>query len=325
MDLTINFVWIGPKRLGWLELFMIYSWRLWGCDVVLYAHSGPGNDNHSAESLGLPPNICAVVDLPTLIARDERSNGVGMEDVEQAEPMRRVMASWYANPIRAWGQGGQEQIFNMVDLSKSYVAATRRGIVLDMKIGPSPHLKKYVDKKVFENHFVSYYRAGTIENQCMGSMCPDNSLRREYGKRFVRWAVPSRAEESDKMKAPFDIWFGNITSAHINSCTLGQKSSLKFLDIGMQGRADHVKLYQLANATVEGIAGESFYGPLRIFKKESDQTNKSGGNTSEEERVALRDLAFRELAQASMQDEIDVTAKGMPPVADMLELLDRTK
>jgi hypothetical protein len=104
----------------------------------------------------------------------------------------------------------------------------------------------------------------------------------------------------------------------------------KLLDIGVQGKMDHINKYALAGATVVGIAGEEFYGPLRIFKRESDQTNKSGAKTTDEDRIDIQRVAFLELAQASSLvpgdgGDVDIYAAGMSPISDMLQLLSLTR
>jgi hypothetical protein len=323
VELTINFVWIGPKPLGWLERFLIYAWRRWNCEVVLYAHRGP-NRQHGPESLGLPDGVCRIIDLPGILAQDDESGGMGMDDVEFAEPIRDVLQGWCTKPLLPWDEGGQTQIYNMVDLTKSYIAATRRGVVLDLKIGPSPHLKTYVDAGVFENHFISYERAGIVENQCMGSMRLESDFRLEYAKRIKSRLVPTPVDRA-KMKAqPYDAWFNEITSGHSTACVFGKKT-LKYLEIASGGRAEHLKRYQIANASVVGIAGEQFYGPLRIFKRSDDQTNKGGAKTTLLDQVKMRDLTFREINTAEGAGKIDINAPGMPPFQALLALLNSSR
>jgi catechol-2,3-dioxygenase len=112
----------------------------------------------------------------------------------------------------------------------------------------------------------------------------------------------------------------------MKSCSLGNKVKIKYLDIGVVGKTDHQNTYALYDADVEGVAGEQYYGPLRIFKKAGDQSNASAADrTTEAEQKAMRDLTFRELAQASIGDgPVDVTAQGMPPISDLLALMKKT-
>lgn len=178
MNLIINFVWIGRGEFGFLEKFMIYLWRAWGCQVNLFTHYPSAEKTHDHASLGLPPNIGTVQDLPTIMVED---NGKPL-----GKKTRDVLAAWYKCKLPAWKEGGRVQTFNMVDLSKSYIGMHRVGVVFDMKVGPSRYIKKYVDKKVFENNFVSYNRCNAAENQCIGYMMAleEGNARWKYGLGF---------------------------------------------------------------------------------------------------------------------------------------------
>jgi len=247
---------------------------------------------------------------------------------------RDVLAAWFNTEMRAWNAGGQQLTFNMADLCKSYIAATTQGIVMDLKIGPSPHIKKYVDSGIFSTAFIGCKRAGTIENQCMGSMSVDDTKRTRYGNGFELALFSKDRFPSTLKNSPYTEWFPQATAAHNramgqnNNFALPQGLKGDWFDIGNNGKAKHESQLGIMGATFEGILeDEKCYGPIRIFKREDDQTNKSDKfRTTDEQRLKMQELTFSELAQASVKEGgIDVTAEGMPPITDMLELLSLTK
>lgn len=320
MNLTINFVWIGDKRLGWLECFVIYAWRLWGCEVNIFTHYPNSDRTHDHESLGLPPNVVNVFDLPTVVAHGERLPGT-----------REVLGVWFHTHMPEWNEGGQRLTFNMADLCKSYLAATTRGIVMDLKIGPSPHIKRYVDSGIFSSTFIGCRRVGTIENQLMGSMSDDDTQRTTYGIGFET-ALFQKNMVTDLTGNPFGEWFPQATAAHNRAMGAGKfalAQGLKgaWFDIGKYGRNAHGETLRIFDAHFEGIAREEDFGAVRIFKREDDQSNKFGGvRTTDDDREKMQSLTFRELAQHStISGPIDVEAPGMPPVEDMLSLLRLTR
>ncbi len=320
MNLAINFVWIGQNKLGWLECFMIYSWKLWGCGVNVFTHYPNSEKKHDHESLGLPPNIVKVFDLPEMVAVD-----VGLPET------RGVLARWFATAMPKWDQGGKQLTFNMADLSKSFLAATTKGIVMDLKIGPSPHIKRYVDTGIFSSAFIGCKRVSTIENQLMGSMSDDNTKRTTYGNAFESFLFDKKKPPEFKAK-PGDEWFPYATLAHgraMGNVNTPQGLKGDWFDIGKYGKQKHLEQLRISHAEFEGIAGEKEAGAVRVFKREMDQSNKfnNPSPTSDAHRLEAQRVAFWELAQASVGSgsPIDVTAEGMPPITDMLALLTLTR
>lgn len=324
MKLTVQFVWIGQGKLRWLEFFVVYAWRMWGCNVRIFTHY-PGEDTvHSAETLGLPDGIAEVLDLPTWMTGNDAV----------PDKTAEVLTSWYERRVPAWNNGGQAFTYNMVDLTKSSIAGTEVGLVMDMKIGPTAHLKTYFDAGAFHDYFNGYKRAGTIENQCMGSMAGDHELRHTYMGGFDKALFATNGvSKLEMIEKPTAEWFGKATAAHTRA--MGSKSpySLKeglkgnWLDLSENGKAKHGELLGILGATFEGIEGRESFGPLRNFKREDDQTNKASGQaTTDEERLKMQRDTFRELASASLEeDAVDVTAPDMPSIKSMLELLRLSK
>jgi hypothetical protein len=203
----------------------------------------------------------------------------------------------------------------MVDLTKSYLGGTQRGIVLDMKVGPSVHLQDYADS--FNRKLISYTRGrntagGLPENQSMGTMQDSDELRKEYAERFNA-KVKSLAGAS-----PNKAWFDALTGAHGRS----YEQTRKWLDVATKtpsgGEADvakRAKLEDKATSTYEvGEPGGTSWGPFRVLKAAGDQTNKGGAKSNPNtvpnlaEDVWSRELsgsdgdaAFIRKAQAAMQ------------------------
>ncbi|NVB43165.1 hypothetical protein G6O69_35405 [Pseudenhygromyxa sp. WMMC2535] len=323
MDLTINFVWIGPRGLGWLEKFMVYSWRNWECTVNLFTHRTGSDSPHDSESLGLPDDFCNIYDLPELLADDEQAVGADT---------RAVLTTWYEKDLPGWNEGGKERVYNMVDLSKSYIGMSRVGIVIDIKVAPSPHIEKYVDSKVFANNFITYKRAKVVENQCMGSMMPleqDND-RERYGKGFESALFTKSAAHGTlnplTMKDTIDkAWFPVATDAHKKACgsktkfaTTGDLHGLrgKWFDIGPYGKNRHKLELLIADADFKGIDGDD-YGPFRIFKREWDQTNKqhNPSPTTDEHRDEMFVVAMKEFMKTGKTSGLppDLKAKLLTP------------
>jgi hypothetical protein len=217
-----------------------------------------------------------VYDMHTLLAADALVATDG--DPRPLCPhMRDVLSTWYAY-VWAHGLDGdpdlkRDQIFNMVDLTKSYVAATRRGLVMDFKIGPSPHLADYAAE--FAEKFISFRRGslmgpGLPENQCLGTMQDANTIRCLYAGYFNGKVQNDVGNLKTKPKNKFYDFF---TSTHANF----------FAFIKYRKHTLNVTL-QAPNGAAIGsrykfheFEGAQNQGPFRVFKKAGDQTNQSSG------------------------------------------------
>jgi len=297
---TINYIWMGTGRLGPLELFNIYSWKLVGCDVGIYTLHWTTGRSHDAESLGLAQDAgVAVHDLHAILEADGSVVTEG-DPRRLCSGMRDVLSTWY-NHARTAGLDGdaetkRDQIFNMVDLTKSYIGATRRGIVLDLKVGPSPHLRDYAE--AFKTKFISYTRGtlmvggsgGLPENQCIGTMQESNTLRCSYASHFngkVQLALAAfKSKPKDKHYDQFTIFH-----ARFFGLTLYKKDTLNVTLKAPDGTAVSSK------HTVKEIDREVSHGPFRVFKRSGDQTNQSSGvkTTPAEVKALARYVWFSEI------------------------------
>ncbi|MPY24366.1 hypothetical protein [Shewanella sp. YLB-07] len=275
--LSINYVWLGSNPLGPLEKFNIFSWRALGHQVNIYTHPFAGGAAHTEATLGLERGDVTVISLGDTLTADDREAG---EDHPKAllGDARSLLKRWLAG-IPKEGRPSIEHIFNMVDLTKSYLGGTQRGIVLDMKVGPSIHLQDYAAS--FDSHLVSYTRGGNTveglpENQCIGTMQGSEALRKCYAQRFNS-KVKRLAEEDPK-----DPWFNQITGYH----GLSYKQTKTWLDVALKTPSGLVATTDEFSVSEPGVSG---HGPFRVFKRASDQTNKNAGKTKPMEVKSLAD------------------------------------
>lgn len=263
MPLQINYVWFGNGALGGLEKFNIYSWRAMGATVTVYACKWD-TSGHNASSLGVKD--VKVVDLYQYVKNDTNAN---------VPKTRELLTAWLDAAKDAPPARVNEHVFNVVDLAKSYICSTQVGIVMDLKVGPSPHLAAYQD--CLDKKFVSYTRGGQTatlpENQCMGTMA--TGVRDNYAKK-LELTVTAKTKDLD----PYPGYKSSPTESHFNQITSWHGKSanhVKFVDtaqLGPDGAAPPKGKGGLSVYQVREIAGEMGHGPFRVFKRAKDQTNK---------------------------------------------------
>lgn len=153
----------------------------------------------------------------------------------------------------------------MVDLTKSYLGATQKGIVLDMKVGPSPHLQAYTES--FKDNLVSYTRGGNTaelpENQAIGTMQESDVLRSKYAENFNNKIKIFVSEGTPNHN---DAWFNKLTGYHGKSYS----QSKQWIDVATKtpNKEPIEKNYPVNEP------GSVGHGPFRVYKHPSDQTNK---------------------------------------------------
>lgn len=284
-QLSINYVWLGSNPLGALEKFNIYSWRTLGHKVNIYTHPFAGASEHTEVTLGLEMGDARVISLSNILAADDTEVGADNPKVHLGDA-RSILQRWL-EAIPKEERPLIEHIFNMVDLTKSYLGGTQRGIVLDMKVGPSIHLQDYAAS--FDSKLVSYTRGGNTsgelpENQCIGTMQETEDLRKCYAQRFNN-KVRGLAEES-----PEEAWFNQITGYHGRS----YKQIKTWLDVATKIPSGKAATTNEFSVSEPGIPG---HGPFRVFKRASDQTNKNAGKTKPAEVKSLaNDVLEKELS-----------------------------
>ena len=182
-------------------------------------------ESSTPANLGITADEARIENLRDKLGADQSSVDAGESDTPRAATgdVRDLLTTWI-KAIPHDSMPSKEHIYNMVDMTKSYVGATQRGIVLDLKVGPSEHLQAYADS--FDDHFVSYSRGGKatagVENQSMGTMQESNALRQIYAQRFNANVKVNMADLAAK---PNDKWFDNITSYHGRAFLMGLRKS----------------------------------------------------------------------------------------------------
>lgn len=266
MPLMINHVWFGPNAMGPLEQFNIYSWRALGATVTIYAHQWNSTNTHSESTLGVKD--VEVVNLRTLLDADDTDKTAIMPNA------RALLKAWIAAAGTA--APGGDGVYNMVDLTKSYIAGTQRGIVLDLKVGPSAHVAAY--ESAFSTKFISYTRGGNTagempENQCIGTMeTLPGAVRGKYAASFETNLTRSLA---GLQAEPTKKWFDLITGFHSRAA----KMAAKYLDVATKAPSGAA----VGTEYVVKEIGDDNHGPFRIFKRASDQSNKGGLKTKPKE------------------------------------------
>jgi len=284
--LCINYVWLGTSQLGALEKFNIYSWRAMGCIVTIYTFHFTPNTTHTVESLGLEEGDAVVVDLPALLGADDDVDDDN-DPRTHLRTARTLLKTWFKAVPKNGEKPQREHIYNMVDLTKSYLGGTRLGIVLDLKVGPSKHLSHY--KSCFEERFISYSRGGKaaiVENQCMGTMQITNELRLKYAKSFDL-EIKKNLEGLNNHNGS---WFNLITGFHGRAF----QATNAGIDVVKEAPSKKINLVQLDVFEI----GAKNCGPFRVFKKASDQTNQApnaGGTTKNQVKFLCQDVWKHEL------------------------------
>jgi hypothetical protein len=278
-QIIINYVWLGNNPLGALEKFNILSWRALGHIVNIYTHPFAGGPPRNLGNLGLQPGEAHVIDLASVLTAD--SHAVGEYNPKAALGDARSILGRWLGAMPEHDPPTKEHIYNMVDLTKSYLGGTQRGIVLDMKVGPSKHLQHYVDS--FHNKLISYTRGGNTpelpENQSIGTMQEAETLRLAYAINF-----------NNKMKGLANVdhnaaWFNQITGYHGQS----YQATQEWLDVATKapdGRPAEGR-YPVSEPLNLGS------GPFRVFKRANDQSNKSVGGTTKNEVKFLAEETMR--------------------------------
>ncbi|TDD03477.1 hypothetical protein E1292_21010 [Nonomuraea deserti] len=308
MAVKVNHVWFGDNPLGTLDKFNVYTWRALGHEVTIYAHRWNGTP-HDEASLGLSGSGVKVENLSTILAEDDNKR------TETLPETRALLKGWIEatnkeKPLET------DFIYNMVDLTKSYIGGTCQGIVLDLKVGPSPHLAAY--EEVFKQKFVSYTRGGNTpgdrpENQCIGTMEEADTLRSMYATAFDGRIKDNLDGQRGLRTKPAEKHFNTITSIHGN----GFEAATPNIDVATKTpKGDDV-----GNQYVVGEIRQQGHGPFRVFKAADDQTNKSGVKTKPVEIVVL----CQQVWDDELKDQQVPNPQFLAKVAEALKALPEYK
>lgn len=290
--IIVNYVWLGNRTLGALEKFNIYSWRTLGHLVQVYAMRFDGK-KATAALLGLASGDAQVVDLSDQLGVDESTSSEhGDEDPKSIlRGARGLIKSWMGE-VKS-DESDITFIYNLVDMVKSYLGATQRGIVLDLKVGPSEHMPAYA--AAFDAKFVSYSRGGktgaSVENQSMGTMQESEDLRIEYAANLKNKYEPNKflGDPLAYMTAnPRKPHFNHITGWHGRSFDQMKSNSLNVVKYGPDGTELTSRDYPVSEP------GSPNKGPFRVFKRADVQTNQSSASTATDPVPGLVREVYRE-------------------------------
>ena len=299
---TINHVFLGDRALSAADKFNIYSWRALGAEVNIYTHRFKKGERHTVESLGLAEGDANVIELEdTLNADWEIANDAPNSPQAKLNYTRQTLQTWL-NKIPDDGKPSMDHIFNMVDMTKSYLGGSKRGLTVDLKVGPSAHLKDYLD--AFDNRLVSYSRGGNTasglpENQVIGTMAASNDLRARYAENFNSKVKRDGLADVD----PNEKYYDKLTSYHGNSYNQSNKDANRkripaenqWIDTAEMTPENTPKgedgRYEVSEPSSKG------HGPFRVFKHPADQSNKAGSIKTKPEDI-------HRLAQDTLENEI---------------------
>lgn len=296
--LIINNVWLGSNPLGPLEKFNLYSWRALGHSVNIYTYPFGSDPPRTEADLGLDAGDATIIHLGKLLEGDD-SASVGSAKALLGDA-RSILKRWL-KAIPAQRKPSIEHIYNMVDLTKSYIGGTQRGIVLDMKVGPSVHLQDYMDS--FTHKLISYTRGrntagGLPENQSIGTMQETDDLRKLYAEKFNSKVKALANESHDKP------WFNELTGYHSRS----YDQTRKWLDVATKSPSGTE-----ATGTAYEVSepGARSRGPFRVFKHAGDQSNRAGQKPSPSiVRNLAQDVWEGELSVSGGDDKFLLKAKA---------------
>ena len=299
---TINHVFLGDRALSAADKFNIYSWRALGAEVNIYTHRFKKGERHTVESLGLAEGDANVIELEdTLNADWDIANDAPNSPQAKLNYTRQTLQTWL-NKIPDDGKPSMDHIFNMVDMTKSYLGGSKRGLTVDLKVGPSAHLKDYLD--AFDNRLVSYSRGGNTasglpENQVIGTMAASNDLRARYAENFNSKVKRDGLADVD----PNEKYYDKLTSYHGNSYNQSNKDANRkripaenqWIDTAEMTPENTPKgedgRYEVSEPSSKG------HGPFRVFKHPADQSNKAGSIKTKPEDI-------HRLAQDTLENEI---------------------
>jgi hypothetical protein len=242
--------------------------------------------------LGLESGDATVINLTTILGEDD--NAKADTPAGSFGSARSILKSWLSHPRSKDEDKKKVHLYNMIDLTKSYIGGTRRGIVLDMKVGPSVHLQDYAG--AFHQRMISYTRGGNTlgpENQSIGTMQETDELRRLYSESFNKTLTETMKSE------PEETWFGLFTATHGRSYA----NTKKWLDTAVETPAGKLRPEKGSPYSVSEPGSTPGHGPFRVFKDASDQTNKNAAKTKPSQVKKLAKDAVGDELQPSGVDE----------------------
>ncbi|MBL4633235.1 MAG: hypothetical protein JKY56_05155 [Kofleriaceae bacterium] len=184
------------------------------------------------------------------------------------------MGEWW--PSGAWNEEILQRLFTVVDATKFYLAATRQGLVCDMKVAPTPFFWNYEEN--IRTQFISYQRGNAaatgFENQLSGSMCEGTDLRLIYATKGANFGDGFGSKTVVQNARAFE----KITAIH---------------GVGMQQLAKKrlgVDSTKLGGRRVADPDPGGWSGPVCVFKHPKDQSWLGRTLSESEKSRAKRDI-----------------------------------
>ncbi|NTX17217.1 hypothetical protein HUA76_41225 [Myxococcus sp. CA056] len=246
----INCVWIGNGLISCQSAFNILSWISCGWTVTIYKHPAP--QGNAAVSAIFHEDARSALESPKVT--EETLSVVSLTDALEAAttvmPTTRALLRRWIGDI-----GVGYTSYAIGDLTKSFIAGTRVGIVLDLKIGPSQWVHDYPSKP-FTETFISFSRTGAfdVENQCLGSL--NLEVSNEYGQIFDLSASGLENATFDQ-QTNAEAVFGSITSKH----------QLAFNNLKRKRKGTDVKTTDSTKWEFFEIGSNKNSGPFRVYQK----------------------------------------------------------
>jgi hypothetical protein len=294
--MIINHVFIGRGPIKPADLFNILTWVSIGATINIYvANPDKGIDEkqHDFKSLfdvkGVVGNVTIAYDTHHYFSKytlfEDQARGLAdhvniislpkilkAHDELETEALRDFTVGWKNGilkflvcmsdwwPEGQWNEEILQRVFTLVDATKFYLAATKQGLVCDMKVAPTKYFFLY--EEVVNTQFISFQRgsaaAAGFENQLSGSMCEEIKARTIYAESGSKFGAGFGGKSVEDNARAFE----KITAAH----GMAMQRLCKF-GLGV----DTNKIPGAAKPVIDPEpAGWS--GPVRVFKHPKDQS-----------------------------------------------------
>ncbi|RYE91150.1 MAG: hypothetical protein EOO75_09165 [Myxococcales bacterium] len=320
-DRTIHFVWIGQDALGPLGVFNILSWLSVGWSVTVTAHPCEAQASRRLFRSIQDPAVARLVAGAVSV----RALGELIGDPAR----RRVMPRTCGAIGELLGRDIPRVGYAIGDLTKPLIAGTERGVVLDLKIGPSPHIAAFPAEPFGD--FVSTSRRGAlVENQCMGSF--DLGRSGAYGAEFDR----KINLDSIRGGASGEVIFPGLTAAHtgafgkirgrvVNEVADAQRTWVfrelyrRLLDHDVDASIRSLRTGSPAGAWEGPVVNG--HGPFRVYQIAGFFNWKAGPTTRQENGCAVAYTLWRDFgAGAPPADHPDSPALPLVTTAYRAEM-----
>ncbi len=340
--MIVNHVFIGRGPAKASDLFNVLTWASLGATVNLYVShpdKQPTAEQHSFASLfhlkqDLGNGVVCEYPAEHLFALytlvDGQARGVAdrvklislpatLAEHEQAVPgpLKLPTLGWktgilkFLSSMSEWWPVGKkmddaitERLFSVVDATKFYLAATKQGIVCDMKVGPTPFFPTH--EGTIGTKFISFQRgnagAAGFENQLSGSMCEGAA---EPRLTYAKSGQTTGDGFGSKTVTEAARYFEKITAAHGKAMGALVTKSLGIDSTQMGG-------------SVVPDPQSGWKGPVCVYKHPRDQS--WAGRTLSESEKSRAKTDIDQMAAQALKMVLDRGTLGVKVREAMVEL-----